>query len=215
MSHDSPGIRVLCPTRWTVRAQALQSILTNYEVLQMLRDESLDFVKGTEMRSLIWGVSSCMRSLDFFGVSLGELLLKHSDNLSKTLQSSSMSAAAGQDIADMTVRTLQSIRSDEIFLLFWKIISHQASDLDIDEPVIPRQRKQPRRYEDGASEGDVVEGVEDFYRRTHYEALDLLICGIKERFNQPGYKLYTNLQNLLVKATKENYSEELQFVTDV
>ena len=33
MPNDSPGIRVLCPTRWTVRAQVLHSILANYEVL--------------------------------------------------------------------------------------------------------------------------------------------------------------------------------------
>lgn len=32
-SPDTPGIRVLCPTRWTVRAEALQSILQNYQVL--------------------------------------------------------------------------------------------------------------------------------------------------------------------------------------
>ena len=144
----SPGIRVLCPTRWTVRAQALQNILANYEVLQMLREESLDFVKDTEMRSRIQGVSSCMMSFDFFvGVSLGELLLKHSDNQSKTLQASSMSAAERQKIADMTVCTLQSLRSDEQFLLFCKLISQKASDLGIDEPVIPRRRKRPRRYE--------------------------------------------------------------------
>ncbi len=58
----------------------------------------------------------------FFGISLGELLLKHSDNLSKTLQTSSMSAAEGHKIADMTVSTLQLIHSDEKFLtlkLFW------------------------------------------------------------------------------------------------
>ena len=33
MPNDSPGTRVLYPTRWTVRAQALHSILANYEVL--------------------------------------------------------------------------------------------------------------------------------------------------------------------------------------
>ena len=33
MSNDSPGIRVLCSTRWTVRAQVLHSILANYKVL--------------------------------------------------------------------------------------------------------------------------------------------------------------------------------------
>ena len=29
---DSSGIRVLCPTRWTVRADALNSILDNFSV---------------------------------------------------------------------------------------------------------------------------------------------------------------------------------------
>ena len=39
------------------------------------------------------------------------------------------------------------------------------------------------------------------------------VCGIKERFDQPGYKLYSNLEALLVKAAKkENYNEELQCV---
>jgi len=70
---NSPGIRMLCLTRWTIIAQALQSILTNYEVLQMPSKESLGFVKDTEMKSRIQGVSSCMMSFDFFfGVSLGE-----------------------------------------------------------------------------------------------------------------------------------------------
>ena len=48
-----------------------------------------------------------MTSFDFFfGVSQGELLLKHSDNLSKTLQASSMSAAERQKVADMSIRIL-------------------------------------------------------------------------------------------------------------
>lgn len=162
MSENSPGIRVLCPTRWTVRAQALQSIIANYEALQMLWEESLDVVKDTEIRSRIKGVSSCMMSFDFFfGVSLGELLLKHSDNLSKTLQTASMSAAEGQKIADMTVRTVQSISFDENSLLFWKLINQKASDCGIDEPVLPRQRKRLRRYEDGASQGDFSDSVEE------------------------------------------------------
>lgn len=216
MPNDSPGIRVLCPTRWTVRAQALHSILANYEVLQILWDESLEIVKDTEMRSRIQGVSSCMKSFDyFFGVSLGELLLNHSDNLSKTLQSSSMSAAEGQKIADMTVHTLKSIRSDEKFLLFWKVIKQKASSLNVNEPTLPRKRKRPRRYEDGASDGDFPESVEDLYRRTYFEALDLIVCGIEERFDQPGYKVYSNLEDLLVKAVKkENYDEELKFVVE-
>ena len=36
MPPDTPGIRTLCPTRWTVRAEALKSVIENYEVLNEL-----------------------------------------------------------------------------------------------------------------------------------------------------------------------------------
>ena len=45
LSVETPGIRVLCPTRWTVRAGAFRSILTNYDVLESLWTESLDIVR--------------------------------------------------------------------------------------------------------------------------------------------------------------------------
>ena len=53
MPNDSPGIRILCSTKWTVRAQALQSILTNHEFLQMLWDELLEVV-DTEMSDKVY-----------------------------------------------------------------------------------------------------------------------------------------------------------------
>ena len=39
LAPDGVGIRVLCPTRWTTRADSLASILSNYAVLQELWDE--------------------------------------------------------------------------------------------------------------------------------------------------------------------------------
>ena len=46
---------------------------------------------------------------------LGELLLRHSDKLSKILQSPHITAAEGQKFAAMTVKTLKSVREDENF----------------------------------------------------------------------------------------------------
>lgn len=45
MASGSLGIRVLCPTRWTVRADALRSIIDNFSVLLDLWDESLEIVR--------------------------------------------------------------------------------------------------------------------------------------------------------------------------
>ena len=66
MAPDTPGIRVLCPTRWTVRAEALQNILENYEVLHELWIESVDAVTDTEMKARILGVESQMKGFDYF-----------------------------------------------------------------------------------------------------------------------------------------------------
>ena len=74
MGSDSPGIRVLCPTRWTVRAEALKSILDNFNVLLEHWAESLERVKDMEMKARIQGVSAQMMRFDYiFGVSLGLL----------------------------------------------------------------------------------------------------------------------------------------------
>ena len=35
VGSESPGVHILCPTRWTVHANTLHRILTNYEFLQI------------------------------------------------------------------------------------------------------------------------------------------------------------------------------------
>ncbi len=91
---------MLCPTRWTVRAESIASVLKNYEVLQSTWLEASSVTSDSETKARIGGVAASMKTFDFiFGAMLGEMILKHSDNLSSTLQHKSMSAAGGQEIA--------------------------------------------------------------------------------------------------------------------
>ena len=50
MAPDDPGIRVLCPTRWTVQADSIsmKSIICNYEVLDELWEKACNIVRDTE-----------------------------------------------------------------------------------------------------------------------------------------------------------------------
>ena len=76
VGHHTPGIRVLCPTRWTVCANALASILSNYEVLFDTWDDAVDVVTDTESKARINGVAAQMKTYDFvFGATLGEVIL--------------------------------------------------------------------------------------------------------------------------------------------
>ena len=78
---------------------------------------------------------------NLYSVTLGELILRHSDNLSRTFQKSTISAAEGQCVADMTVRTLQSIRNDSNFDLFWEKTTQDANKAGTTEPSLPRRKE--------------------------------------------------------------------------
>ena len=63
MAPDTPGIRLLCPTHWTVHGDSLSSIISNYAILQDTSEKSKDEVTDTEMKSRIIGVSAQMTSI--------------------------------------------------------------------------------------------------------------------------------------------------------
>ena len=151
----------------------------------------------------------------FFGIVLGECLLRNTDNLSKTLQKKTFSAAEGQLTTDQTKQTLQSIRNDESLDMFWEKVLKVASEVDVNDPVLPRRRKAPR-LEEGSALPEYPPSPKDMYRRVYFEALDLLMQTIKDRFDQPGYRIYSCIEMLLLKAfQKKDYSAELQKVLEV
>ena len=59
--------------------------------------------------------------------------------------------------------------------------------------------------------------IEDHYRVQYFEALDILIACIKDRFNQPGYRVYSKLETLLLDAAngvaldEDCFSEMMDF----
>ena len=70
---------------------------------------------------------------------VGELLLKHADNTSRTLQHKSMSAAESQRVASMIVETVKGIRGDEQLDLFQTKEISKAGAIDVGEPALSRR----------------------------------------------------------------------------
>ena len=64
MDIEAKGMKVLCPTGWTVRAESFQRIIENYAALQSLWDKSLQTDLDAEMRGRIIGVKSAMPTLE-------------------------------------------------------------------------------------------------------------------------------------------------------
>ena len=65
----------------------------------------------------------------------------------------------------------------------------------------------PRRYDDRSHSRVFHDTPEAFYKQIYFEALDLIVNCIEDRFNQPGFRIYQRIESLLVKACKQ---EELK-----
>ena len=169
-----------------------------------------------EMSAKVNGIGSHLKKFDFlFGVMLGEKVLRFADNLSRTLQQKELSAAEGQLAAELTVDTLATFRNVEEFSKFWSSVMDKAAGVEVNEPILPRKRKVPITLEVGRSTGDTPETPKDHYRQIYFEAFDLIMATIKDRFDQPGYRVYRNLEVLLLNsaAGKEINEDAFQTVT--
>ena len=167
------------------------------------------------MKARIQGIASQMNTFRYlFGLLLSELVLRHVDKLSQTIRSPDLSSVEGKEIAMLTVKTLQSIRSDTNFDLFWKKVEQKRTSFEVEEPTLPRKRKVPRLNEIGTGAGNYPSTALDLYRQIYFEVLDLAINSITARFDQAGYKIYSSIEQLLFKAViNENYEEELARVS--
>ena len=194
----------------------VHSVINNYSVLQELWDSCLETRLQPDIRSRVIGVQAQMKSFEyFFGVVLGERILKHADNLSKTLQHKNISVTEAQSITSLTVKTLQLIRNDNSYELFWELLLRQASQCNIAEPVLPRRRKVPKRFEHGTAEAEFPSSPKSYYKRIYFEALDLVINCVTNRFNQPGYIQYKKMEELLTLAANgKDFKEKLKAITD-
>ena len=70
--------------------------------------------------------------------------------MSKTLQSPALTATEAHHVANLTCQTLERIRDDKSYGLLWEKALQLQRDLDVDDPVLPRMRKTPRRHEIGS-----------------------------------------------------------------
>jgi hypothetical protein len=209
-----PGVRTFCPTRWTVRGEAITSILENYNFLKQLWEESLEEKLLPDIKGRIAGVNSQMSQYNtLFGLKLSERILKITDNLSRTLQKQSLSAAEAQELVALTTSTLQGLRTEEAFNLFFQVVEQLQDSTNTEQPSLPRKRKVPKDLEVGSGDNYFSSTIKQHYRQQYFEVSDLAYNGIQDRFDQPGYAIYCTLEAVLLKAAnRQDYSKELQEV---
>ena len=157
-----------------------------------------------------------MRTFEYYyASSLAEMVLRHTDNLSKTLQQENISAAEGQKTVKDVLKTLESLREETHASSFWKSVIAKAVGLELSEPRLQHKQMRPTRLEDGEAPPEFCHSPEQFYGVTAYnQAIDLIVTCLADRFDQPGYRMYSNLEQLLLKECKGKHcDDEFAFVS--
>ena len=65
------------------------------------------------------------------------------------------------------------------------------------DPILPRQKRIPRRLDDGAS-NHVYSSSKEYYRQQYYQVLDVLTEEMTRRFDQPTFTLLREMENLVI-----------------
>ena len=167
-------------------------LMTTLEIVRHGHDEYA--AKGS-------GLLAMMESFEtFFSLKLAYRVFSAAEQFSINLQAKDTTVSEGTRGADLLRSHYVSLRSYNAFTDFYKDVLHSSGGLT-DEPVLPRCRKVPRRYDEGC-ETHRYAFPEHRYRHAYFEVLDYAIGEIVRRFDQTDLAIVREVKSLLIGAAK-------------
>ena len=195
--ETTPSLRVLCPTRWTVRHTALDSILRNYKVLQSALEQIQ--LGCDEYAAKAHGLLTQMEKFEtFFALKLASLVYSAAEQLSSNLQSVDITIQEALNGARLLIRHLKVLSDDNHFNCFYDSVCQESASLT-EEPCRLRQRKLPRRFDDGSA-AHQYENPKSRYRHLYFEVLELAAGEVDRRFDHEDLHTIKEIELLLLNA---------------
>ena len=109
------GIKPLCPTRWTVRTEAIDAVIKQYALI-METMEDVNLTTHDEYGLKAGGILATLEKFDcLFGLKLGHLLFSAAESTSLVLQAKSTSFQDALVSVNATQSFYKRQRQDEAF----------------------------------------------------------------------------------------------------
>ena len=220
LSYSTPGLKPLCPTRWTVRTGALDAVIKNYAVICSELEQISKDSCGEPSRKASGLLALMEKFSTYYGLKLSFLVFSATEQLSKILQSSSITAHEAYMAVAAVKRFLQWQRIESSFDYFYRSVVEESKDLTM-PPTLPRQKRIPIRINDGAPNHH-FSTPEEHFRKQYYEVHDLITHELERRYEQESFQILQEIEDLLIKSCrgtviqpseklKRLYSEDINF----
>ena len=119
VSCNNSGLKSLCPTRWTVRAEAIDAVIKQYTIIIETLDEVHSTTKDEYGLKAGGIVTAVEKFVMFFGLQLGHLLFGAVENTSIVLQRKDISVQEAFSAENVTRSFYQRQRQDDAFNKFY------------------------------------------------------------------------------------------------
>lgn len=118
LSPDSPRLKPLCPTRWTVRTAALNAVIKNYTVICCELETIGREAYGEPSRKSCGLLAMMDKFRVYFGLKLSHMIFSVSEQLSITLQRKDINAQEAVKAVNQAKSFFSRHRSDSALSSF-------------------------------------------------------------------------------------------------
>ena len=179
---DGVSLRPFCPTRWILRKPSITSITSNYsEIIKWLEDFD-SHPENRQQRAVAAGYLKTFYKFDtFWKLELLRIIFTMVEDSNTALQSAQLNFRKAENVIKTLKDVIGRLRSSERFELLWDSAVLAAKAKRIDEPVLPRKRNAPARF-NGNQTNTFPDTPKDHYNKIFYEIVDAVLDGLNSRF---------------------------------
>ncbi len=120
------------------------------------------------------------------------------EQLSITIQSKDITAQEATKGVKLALAFLHRQRCDASFAELYKQTVEESKHLT-QSPVLPRMRKASKRLDSG-SNPRVFATPEDYFRKSYYEVIDMLVIELDRRFQHPSFTILHQMEDLMISS---------------
>lgn len=110
-----------------------------------------------------------------YGVNLGRMLLKHSDNLSCTYINFAYVLCRMSVSSNINHKNIDQSLPEEAFSRFWERCKKAATELKINKSVLSRKRQCLIRYFVGETPSEFCYNVKHHYWQVYFDIIDTVV----------------------------------------
>lgn len=193
---NSSALKPLCQTRWTVRHNAIASVLTQYDSVLSSLEEMAESNSPTAATAN--GLHQQFgKGKTVLGLVLAEAVIGELECVNTSLQRRTQTVSGMRAAVSCVQSALKSKRNEDAFQSLFEKASTIVNSLDLEPIKVPHFRQPPKRLS-GKANAHQPKTPMEHYRVEFYKVLDMVDSQLNDRFQQDGLLTLQTLENTLL-----------------